>query len=254
MIRREDRGMSSLRRVASAGGVSRLRPAGAELVHPETHRAGGRAGREQELLRHREEDELAQGAGKVREEPLAQTVARRKLRAAREQDEPSHRVRLPGRELDGDGAAQRVPRGDDRAGAERVEQPRGHLAVGRDARVRRRLGPAVSGQVEGHDPQRALQAPELVDPVARADPRAVKQEDRRRGRRVAGRQVGHAASLDLHEPPRDRRVVEHRQAWPVSPLHFLHSHLEGRIFRLDSSAVFCGSDRRVAHCFSRRLA
>src|SRR5437773_520609 len=84
----------------------RLRSAGAKLLHPEADRAGGRPGPEQDLLRHRKEDELAQRPGKVPQPSFSRAVDPRKLRAAREEDEAFHRVGSLGRERDGDRAAQ----------------------------------------------------------------------------------------------------------------------------------------------------
>src|SRR6267143_3978509 len=190
-----------------------LRSAGAELPHPETHRTGGGPGREQELLGHREKDDLANGPGQIGQESFSLAIDRRKFRAAREEDETSHRVGSADRELDGDGTAQRVSRGEDRASIKRVEQPGGDLPVHPDVHVWHRIGLAVSWQVEGHDPQYAFQASELVDPVACTDPRTVEQKQRRGGRRVPGRQIRHAASVELHEPASDPRFVDHVQAW-----------------------------------------
>src|SRR5712691_8401950 len=81
---------------------NRLRSAGAKLLHPEADRAVGRPGPEQNLLRHRKEDELAKRPGKIPQQSFSRAVDPRKLRAAREEDEAFHRVGSLGRERDGD--------------------------------------------------------------------------------------------------------------------------------------------------------
>ena len=79
--------------------------------------------------------------------------------------------------------------------AQHLEKARGDVGVRLDARPLNRIGRSVSGQVDRHHAQRAPQAAELVDPVARTHPRTVDQKDRRPGPRSPDCQIGHPAPV-----------------------------------------------------------
>ncbi len=190
-IRSRELRINALRRSANAGVVSRSRLPARTSVGTSTAAA---CSVRSHLLRHREEQEPAQGPGEIRDETLANAVDQRKLHAARDQHESSYEIGSPRGERDRDRAAQRVTDDDDRAAGERAQDLGGDGGVLLDARgARRRIGLPMPRQVERDHAQRVLQALELSHPGVSAHTRAVDQQRRSRATAL-GDQVRDAAS------------------------------------------------------------